>query len=450
MSYFWYLTVRQMGFWLTWILIPIVVEIIPAFISAFILMVKNRHPEVDPMPMKLPFITVIVPVYNSEDTLYNCIKSIKESSYPSKLIQVILADNQSTDNSFGEYARAQTDFGLNMQLLKTQKGKANALNASIYQSIGTYIFNIDSDGTLEKNALMNMVLKFENRLDISAMTGSILPRKDMIKRTKNFPLRLLRKNEYFEYAQAFMSGRVIESYNDQLFTMSGAFSAFPKSTIMKTFMYDTQTLDEDTEMTFQIRDRLKQKVLICTSAIFYIDPISGLDELYRQRQRWQRGELEVAQSYMGKNAGLKNFFSNFLVRRMIIDHTFIFPKMIWLFASFVLLFLRYSPIILGLSYIIIYGLYVSVSLVNYLCVKLILKGFTNERRFYTKLKVMILTLPMYNFICSWFRLIGSLNSSSDNHQWNSEGFKQESNSAVKVIKRDLRSLERDKSEHRRI
>lgn len=121
MRYFWYLTVRQMGFWLTWVLIPVVVEIIPAFISAFILMTRNRHREAEPVPAKLPFITIIVPVYNSEKTLYNCVKSIKDSTYPSELIQVILADNQSTDNSFGEFARAQTDFGLNMQLIKTKK-----------------------------------------------------------------------------------------------------------------------------------------------------------------------------------------------------------------------------------------------------------------------------------------------------------------------------------------
>ena len=445
MKYFWYLTFRQMGFWLTWILIPIVVEIIPAIISAIILIFRNHHQEKDPMPMKLPFITVIVPVYNSEKTLYACVKSIKDSTYPSELIQIILADNQSTDNSFGEYARAQKDFGLNMQLIKTMKGKANALNASIYQSIGTYIINIDSDGTLEKHALMNMVLKFENHLDISALTGTILPRKDMIKRTKNFPLRLLRKNEYFEYAQAFLSGRVIESYSDQLFTMSGAFSAFRKSTIMKTFMYDTKTLGEDTEMTFQIRDRLKKKVLICTDAIFYIEPISGLDELYRQRQRWQRGELEVTKSYMHNNSGLKYFFNNFLVRRMMIDHTFIFPKMIWLFASVVLLFLRYSPVILGLSYVIIYLLYVMISLLNYICVRMLLKDFENEEIFYTKLTWVVLTLPMYNFICSWFRLIGSINVSSSNHQWNSLSFRDESHNAFKVVKKDFHDLERNRN-----
>ena len=71
MRYFWYLTVRQMGFWLTWVLIPIVVEIVPAFISAILLLVRNRNRTKEPMPMKLPFITVIVPVYNSEATLYN-------------------------------------------------------------------------------------------------------------------------------------------------------------------------------------------------------------------------------------------------------------------------------------------------------------------------------------------------------------------------------------------
>lgn len=394
--------------------------------------------------MKLPFITVIVPVYNSEKTLYNCVKSIKDSNYPSNLIQVIISDNQSTDNSFGEFARAQTDFGLNMQLMRTKKGKANALNAAIYQSIGTYIINIDSDGTLQQDALMNMVLKFENHLDISAMTGTILPRKDMIKRTKKPMLKLLRQNEYFEYAQAFLSGRVIESYNDQIFTMSGAFSAFRKSTLMKTFMYDTQTLGEDTEMTFQIRDRLKQKVLICSDAIFYIDPISNLDELYRQRQRWQRGELEVAQEYMRNSSSIKDFFSNFLVRRMMIDHTFIFPKMIWLFASFVLLFLRYSPVILGLSYVIIYFLYISVSVVNFLCVRMLLDKFENEGRFYAKMGWVAFTLPMYNFICSWFRLIGSINISNADKQWNSLSFKKESENAQEIVRRDIHNLKGEK------
>lgn len=444
MSYFWNLTVVQMGFWLTWAAIPLLVEIIPAIVSAYMLVRRHRRKEQLEIPAKLPFISVIIPVYNSEETLFACIQSINESTYPSELIQIILADNQSTDDSFAAYANAQNNFNLNMQYIHTEQGKAKALNSAIYQCIGTYIINIDSDGILEPHALMNMVLHFENDIELAALTGTILPQKEMIKATKSWPLRVLRKTEYFEYAQAFLSGRSIESENNQLFTMSGAFSAFRKETLMQTFMYSTTTVGEDTDMTFQIRERLKSKVLLCDDAIFYIEPIEGLSQLYLQRQRWQRGEMEVARAYMQENAEISKFFTNFLVRRIIIDHTFIFPKMIWIFASVVLIFFRYSPVILGLSYVVIYGLYVFISLLNFWCVELLLKPFPAEKHFYHSVWWTILTMPLYNFWVSWIRLIGIVNSMTGPGQWNARGFGQELRSVWQIIKADIKSLKRPK------
>jgi len=228
MSYFWSLTLLQMGFWVTWAAVPLLVEILPAIVSAILIIKRNRKRRHLETPAKLPFISVIVPVYNSEDTLFACIQSINDSTYPEDLIQIVLADNQSTDDSFQAYAHAQNRFNLNMQYITTEQGKAKALNSAIYQCIGTYIVNIDSDGVLEKHALMNMVLHFENDLDIAALTGTILPQKQMIKATKRWSLRALRKTEYFEYAQAFLSGRTIESENNQLFTMSGPSRRFVK------------------------------------------------------------------------------------------------------------------------------------------------------------------------------------------------------------------------------
>ncbi|MHA5186080.1 hypothetical protein R5R53_07310 [Oenococcus oeni] len=93
-------------------------------------------------------------------------------------------------------------------------------------------------------------------------------------------MRLLQNNEYFEYAQAFLSGRSIESSANRLFTMSGAFSAFRKEVLLKTYMYNTQTVGEDTDMTFQIRSKLKGRVALCTDSFFYVDPIESLDQLY--------------------------------------------------------------------------------------------------------------------------------------------------------------------------
>jgi biofilm PGA synthesis N-glycosyltransferase PgaC len=440
MDYWLNLTLFKMGFWLTWALVPIVVEILPAMLSAIRLFIKTlRTPQVE-MPDKMPVISVIVPIYNSEETLFNCIRSIHASSYPSDLIQVILADNQSTDNSFDVFAHAQNEFtDLNMQLIHTEKGKASALNSAIYTCIGTYIINIDSDGVLEKHALMNMVLQFENDYSVSALTGTILPQREMIKAEHSWRKRLLQQNEYFEYAQAFLSGRTMEANHNQIFTMSGAFSAFRKNALLQTFMYNTDTIGEDTDMTFQIRDRLKQRVAICANAIFYVEPIPSFGNLYTQRQRWQRGEIEVIHQY-ANNVAMKNFFSDFLIRRIIIDHTFLFPKMIWLCASIALLFFRYSPVMMGMSYLIIYLLYLVVEILNYGCVNLLLHDFKEERQFYHSVWWVCFTLPIYNFICSFIRFVGTINSMTEASTWNLTSIETEAKGAKVIVGNDFKNL----------
>ncbi|ASG81023.1 TIGR03111 family XrtG-associated glycosyltransferase [Lactiplantibacillus pentosus] len=443
------LALTRMGFWITWALIPIVVEIIPSLVSTAKLM--HRQPRMPKLkaPQKWPWVTIIVPVYNSEDTLFDCIRSIDRQTYPKQAMQIILANNQSTDDSFGAYARAQDAFpNLFLRYVNTDKGKARALNAAIYESIGSYVINIDSDGLLEPNAVKNMVLRFESDNSIAAMTGAVLPQRQLVQQVSGWWHRLLAKNEYYEYAQAFLSGRTIESFRDQLFTMSGAFSAFRREVLMETFLYDTDTIGEDTDMTFQIRTRLGKKVVICANAIFYVEPISGFAELYTQRQRWQRGELEVAQNYMAQTASLRGFFKDFLVRRIMIDHTFTFPRMIWTFATLVLIAFGYSTLVVGLSYLLIYGLYVLVGVINFISVGILLKPYPAERRFYSRLWWLTLTLPIYMFLTGWIRLVGVINAMTTHATWRMRGFSEEWHQLIAVL-RDDRQTVRDYYRQRR-
>ncbi|MFT9004073.1 MAG: TIGR03111 family XrtG-associated glycosyltransferase [Liquorilactobacillus hordei] len=445
-SYWMDLTFLKMGFWITWTIIPVVVEIIPAFLSSIHLLFSYyKRPKLI-MPTKLPVITLIVPVYNSADTLFQCIESIAKSTYPTDLVQVIVADNQSTDDSFSVFSHAQNVFSdLNMQIIHTDKGKAQALNSAIYGAIGKYVINIDSDGILDAKALMNMALRFENNENIAAMTGTILSNRQLIKKIKSPWHKMVAKNEYYEYAQAFLSGRTIESFRNELFTMSGAFSAFRRDVLLRTFMYNVSTVGEDTDMTFQVRQRLGEQVVLCPDAVFYIEPISGVGELYTQRQRWQRGQLETSKDFSeNKTIGLMSFFKNFVVRRLIIDHTFMFPKMIWFFATFVLLFFRYSPVILLVSYLLIYILYVLVCTLNYVCVRILLRPFPDERIYYRKLWWVVFTFPWYNLICSIIRFIGAINTITRPTNWNSEKFSVEAKRVVTRMKDDVKNLRRDK------
>ena len=102
--------IYQIGFWFTWLLIPIVVEILPASLHAFRLQRTIKLSQAYQVPLKLPMISIVLPVYNSGDTLYHCIASIAASSYPKALIQIIVANNHSTDNSFQVFHQAQADF----------------------------------------------------------------------------------------------------------------------------------------------------------------------------------------------------------------------------------------------------------------------------------------------------------------------------------------------------
>lgn len=428
----------QLGFWITWLLIPIIYELIPAIIGFFSLQVAKQHFKKLKPISKYPYITLIIPVYNSEDSLYSCIESIQDSSYPNERIKVLIADNQSKDKSFEVYMKARDNFPeLNMQWLSTDQGKAKALNASIYNSIGKYVIHVDSDGVLQKDALLNIVTDFENDSSIDALTGTILTRIELIKKTKSKFLKFVRENEYLEYCQSFLAGRAVESQGNRLFTMSGAFSAFRRDKLLETNLYNIETIGEDIDMTFQIRYQIQGRALLCPLAIFYVSPLDNMNKLYTQRQRWLRGELETLHLFFkDRSINISTFFHNFVVRRLVMDHTILLLRVIWTFAFLLLIVIGYSTKVVILSFVILYFLYLFILLLNFLSIQSFLKKFPSDRKYYLSKFYILFSLPIYYFICSFIQVIGIINAMTTPAKWTTKNFTQELSDFKKVIKRD--------------
>ncbi|QEY35692.1 putative glycosyltransferase, exosortase G system-associated [Caproiciproducens galactitolivorans] len=429
----------QFIFWLAWIFIPLVMEGVPSVISFFLLLKKGVRQKKEKNPILLPEISLIIPVYNSSDTLEACLESVYHSNYPLDLIDILLVNNKSTDDSFLVYQMAQAKFPkLSMQWLNAKQGKSKALNMALYNSEGKYIIHIDSDGKLHPDALKNIVVRFENNLNIHCMTGSILTDPDLINQTKGPLKRLFRKLEFMEYCQAFLVGRNFEAELNSIFTLSGAFSAFRKSTILKTQLYNTDTVSEDTHVTFQVRKLLKQKVYICENAFFLVDPIEDFNKLYVQRQRWQRGELEVAHMFhMEKFSLLPGFFSNFMVRLLLFDHTFVFPRMIWYFALIFLAFWGSQVQHIVTSVLILYCMYVLTTFLFYLNVNIYFSNFPEYKSFYRSKFYLIFLLPLYNFIVFWIRVAGIINSIKGHNSWRTSNITEEFSKFRKVVRSDL-------------
>jgi len=104
-------------------------------------------------------ISIIIPVYNSEEYLYKCVESVINQSYSDT--EIILVNDGSTDSSgkiCESYAFKDDRFKV---IHKENMGPASARNDGIKISEGKFIFFIDSDDFLEKNALQTLVEKYE-------------------------------------------------------------------------------------------------------------------------------------------------------------------------------------------------------------------------------------------------------------------------------------------------
>ena len=427
-------------FWGAWIIIPVIMETIPSLGGFFLLVFRRFKMKKNyKRPALYPEISIIIPVYNSQDTLDACIRSVEYSTYPSDRIRIFLVNNRGKDNSFDVFKKAQERYPkLRMQWLNAEQGKSRALNMALYNSEGKYIINLDSDGVLEPHALINLVDKFEANPKLNCMTGAVLTTPNMIEEFPAGPQRLLRKLEFMEYGQAFLAGRSFASETNSLYTLSGAFSAFRKSVILKSRMYNTNTICEDTHITFQMRYIQKEKVEICENAIFFVDPIEGFNKLYTQRQRWQRGSLEVAKQFLNDKGDFGKNFLDVSVNTVLYDHTFAFPRLIWYLAMFCLLLMNYSAKMILLSTGFIFAVYMIVGLLYFLTVSIFLREFDELGSYYRKNWWVVLLLPFFNFMVFFIRMAGIVNSIGTDSAWRTRNLSDEGHAFADVVKDDMK------------
>ena len=432
-------------FWMGWMILPILVEFVPAVGNFFLLIFKRIKLDKDKNELTFkPPISVIIPVYNSAATLEGCIESIDRSTYPNELIDVLCVDNGSKDNSFKIFQKCQLKhMDLSMSWIVSAPGKSKALNKAIFNSEGKYIINIDSDGKLEPKALESVVKKFESDPEIDCVTGAILIEPALVDLTRNKFLKIFRKLEFMEYCQAFLAGRNFQSETNSIFTLSGAFSALRKSTLAKTFLYNTDTICEDAHLTFQVKEILHRRVALCNDAIFMVDPIDDLNKYYTQRQRWQIGELEVLKMFVLKRMNrFSNVFSDSSLRVLVVDHTISFTKFVWMAVMIVLCLTNGMFKIIFIATLLMYLLSVFSSYMYAVNVTQFLKSFPSIRQYYIHNLGYIVLLPVYNIFAFFVRLCGIVNSINRKASWKTKTFTEETKEIDETVRTDFNVVPR--------
>ena len=110
--------------------------------------------------MEKPQISIIVPVYNVEDYLRQCLDSIIAQTFTEW--ECILVDDGSKDNSGSicdEYAQKDNRF---IVIHKPNGGVSSARNIGLEQARGEWVFFSDADDLLEFDALETLIKGVEN------------------------------------------------------------------------------------------------------------------------------------------------------------------------------------------------------------------------------------------------------------------------------------------------
>lgn len=109
------------------------------------------------MDNEYPKASIIIPVYNVEKYLHQCINSVVCQSFSE--FEIVLVDDGSTDASAGicdEYASRDTRIKVVHQL---NGGLSRARNRGIKEAVGTYVCFLDSDDYWEDKYFLSELMK---------------------------------------------------------------------------------------------------------------------------------------------------------------------------------------------------------------------------------------------------------------------------------------------------
>lgn len=107
----------------------------------------------------MSLVSIIVPVYNAEDFIEECIQSILEQSYTQ--FELILINDGSTDNSLEICEKYEAIDNRIILLDQMNSGVSSARNAGLNKATGDYIQFIDSDDIVLQDFIKESVYSFK-------------------------------------------------------------------------------------------------------------------------------------------------------------------------------------------------------------------------------------------------------------------------------------------------
>lgn len=204
-------------------------------------------------------VSVIIPIYNEEDTIGKCLESLSQQTY--KDLEVIVVDDGSTDETLSKVK--------NVKLLKQEhKGPGAARNLGAKESSGEILVFVDADMTFKPDFVERLVEPI-----ISGKTKGTFSKDEYVSNWNDVWARCWSINEGWEPKR-----RHPKNYPDK----QKVFRAILKSEFEKVGGFDvTRGYNDD----WSLSEKLGYKADVVSGAVFYHKNPDNLVEIF-EHAKW--------------------------------------------------------------------------------------------------------------------------------------------------------------------
>jgi cellulose synthase/poly-beta-1,6-N-acetylglucosamine synthase-like glycosyltransferase len=232
------------------------------------------------MSDRLPFVSVIVPVYNGERNIGNCIKSLLSLDYPSSKLEIIIVDNNSKDAT----RRVIQEFPVISLIEDRIQSSYAARNTGLKKSKGEIIAFTDSDCIADKDWILKAVECFQDE-SVGCVAGRI----------DGYPPS--------NYIEEFL---VRNQYLSQENTLKDRFLPYPQTAnaIYRKEVFDAIGMFEenwrsggDADIAWRMLLHSEYRIVTCNDSLIYHVHRSTLKGFFNQGETWGHGEVLLQKKY---------------------------------------------------------------------------------------------------------------------------------------------------------
>ncbi len=254
---------------------------------------RKGHTELE----SYPAVTIVVPCFNEEKTVYKTIESLLNLNYPKDKVKIFLIDDGSSDNTLSVLNQFKNYENIKV-FHKENGGKYTVLNLALEHTETEFFGGLDADSFADPESLVRIMSYFERDLNTMAVAPSV---------TVYNPQNMIQSAQKVEYYMGVYFKKML-GFLGAINVTPGPLTIFRKKVFDDLGGYRHGHNTEDMEIAYRMQKN-RYQIEHCNDAYVYTSTPTTIKKLYKQRLRWIYGFINNTIDY--RNVLFRKKYGNF-------------------------------------------------------------------------------------------------------------------------------------------